>query len=93
VPGDGVGDDLAVAVQHQARTAEFRIDKIGLPPIGWLTNPSIALPALAFMSLWGVGHTVVIYLAGLQDVPKELYEAAEIDGATGCGDCGTSRSR
>ena len=61
----------------------FGLEKIGLPGVGWLTNPSVALPALAFMSLWGVGHTVVIYLAGLQDVPKELYEAAEIDGATG----------
>lgn len=50
-------------------------------PIGWLTNPAVALPALAFMSLWGVGHTVVIYLAGLQDVPRELLESAEIDGA------------
>jgi multiple sugar transport system permease protein len=34
------------------------------------------------MGLWGVGNSMVIYLAGLQDVPKELYEAAEIDGAT-----------
>src|SRR5688500_12487327 len=59
----------------------FGLDKIGLPGVGWLTNPNVALPALAFMSLWGVGHTVVIYLAGLQDVPRELYEAAEIDGA------------
>jgi len=50
-------------------------------PIGWLTNPAWALPALAFMSFWGVGHTVVIYLAGLQDVPSELLESAEIDGA------------
>jgi len=50
-------------------------------PIGWLTNPAWALPALALMSLWGVGHTVVIYLAGLQDVPRELYESAELDGA------------
>jgi len=50
-------------------------------PIGWLTDPAWALPALAFMSLWGVGQTVVIYLAGLQDVPRELYEAAELDGA------------
>ncbi len=40
-----------------------------------------AMPALAFMSLWGVGYTVTIYIAGLQDVPRELYEAAEIDGA------------
>lgn len=45
------------------------------------TNFYWAMPALAFMSLWGVGHTVTIYLAGLQDVPRELYEAAEIDGA------------
>jgi multiple sugar transport system permease protein len=54
----------------------------GIPGPGWLTQSSWALPALAFMSLWGVGHTVVIYLAGLQDVPAELYEAAEIDGAS-----------
>ncbi len=50
-------------------------------PIGWLTDPLYAMPALALMSLWGVGHTVVIYLAGLQDVPGELLESAEIDGA------------
>jgi multiple sugar transport system permease protein len=61
----------------------FLLDKIGIPPVPWLTDPRIALPAIAFMSLWGVGHTVVIYLAGLQDVPVELYEASELDGATG----------
>jgi len=49
----------------------------------WLVKPHLILPSLAFMSLWGVGQTVVIYLAGLQDVPRELFEAAEIDGATG----------
>jgi multiple sugar transport system permease protein len=47
----------------------------------WLSDPQWALPALVLMSFWGVGHTVVIYLAGLQDVPVELYEAAELDGA------------
>jgi multiple sugar transport system permease protein len=50
-------------------------------PVGWLTNPAWALPSLALMSLWGVGYTVVIYLAGLQDVPRSLVEAAELDGA------------
>lgn len=55
--------------------------KLGIEGPGWLTDPSWAMPALALMSLWGVGHAVVIYLAGLQDVPRELYEAAEIDGA------------
>ena len=55
---------------------------IGIAGPGWLTKPEWAMPALAFMSLWGVGHTVVIFLAGLQDVPRELYEAAEMDGAS-----------
>lgn len=54
---------------------------IGIDGPGWLTDSRWAMPALAFMSLWGVGNTVIIYLAGLQDVPVELYEAAEIDGA------------
>jgi multiple sugar transport system permease protein len=40
-----------------------------------------SMPSLVFMSLWGVGHSVVVYLAGLQDIPLELYEAAELDGA------------
>jgi multiple sugar transport system permease protein len=46
----------------------------------WL-GANLAMPSLALMSLWGVGNTVVIYLAGLQDVPTDLMEAAEIDGA------------
>src|SRR5437016_115307 len=51
-------------------------------PPNWLGDPRWAMPALVFMSLWGIGNTVVIYLAGLQDVPRELYEAAAIDGAS-----------
>jgi multiple sugar transport system permease protein len=51
-------------------------------PPGWLTDVRWAMPALVLMSVWGIGNTVIIYLAGLQDVPRELYEAAEIDGAT-----------
>jgi multiple sugar transport system permease protein len=52
----------------------------GMPP-AWLGDPAWAKPALVMMSLWGVGNSMVIYLAGLQDVPKELYESASIDGA------------
>ena len=48
----------------------------------WLLNPGTALIALWMMSVWGLGRTAVIYLAGLQGIPKELYEAAAIDGAT-----------
>jgi len=48
----------------------------------WLLNPDTALLALWMMSFWGLGRTAVIYLAGLQGIPKELLEAAAIDGAT-----------
>jgi multiple sugar transport system permease protein len=49
------------------------------PP--WLGNTRWALPSLIIMSLWGVGGPMLIYLAGLQGVPTEMYEAARIDGA------------
>jgi multiple sugar transport system permease protein len=49
------------------------------PP--WLGNTKWALASLMLMSLWGVGAPMLIYLAGLQGIPTELYEAAEIDGA------------
>jgi multiple sugar transport system permease protein len=49
------------------------------PP--WLDQSAWVIPSLALMSIWSVGNTVIIYLAGLQDVPRELYEAAELDGA------------
>lgn len=59
----------------------YLLRSLGIDGPAWLGDPNWTLPALALMSLWGVGYTVVIYLAGLQDVPRELYEAAEIDGA------------
>jgi len=55
---------------------------IGITGPGWITDPAWAKPSLIIMSLWTVGNTVVIFLAGLQDVPQELYEAAAIDGAS-----------
>lgn len=51
-------------------------------PIGWLADPTWSKPALILMSLWGAGNAMVIFLAGLQGVPEELYEAAELDGAS-----------
>lgn len=56
--------------------------KIGIDGPSWLTDERWALRALIFMSLWGFGGTMLIYLAGLQGVPKELYEAARVDGAS-----------
>lgn len=57
------------------------LSAIGLPTIGWLSDPAWAKIGLVLVSLWGVGGAVIIYLAGLQDIPQDLYEAAEIDGA------------
>jgi len=58
------------------------LQAVGIHGPGWLTDTRWVLPGLALMSLWGCGNTVIIYLAGLQDVPRELYEAAELDGAS-----------
>jgi multiple sugar transport system permease protein len=50
------------------------------PPF-WLQDPAWAMPAVAIMGLWGIGGGAVIFLAGLQNIPPHLYEAAAIDGA------------
>lgn len=55
---------------------------IGITGPNWLNDPAWAKPALVMMGLWGVGNAVVIYLAGLQNVPQALYEAADLDGAS-----------
>ena len=53
-------------------------------PIGFLTDPVLALPSVMLVTLWkGLGYYMVIFLAGLQGIPLELYEAAELDGSEG----------
>jgi multiple sugar transport system permease protein len=64
---DGILNDL-LAVFH-------------LPAVPWLSSPDWAMRALILMTTWSVGQTVIIFLAGLQDVPVHLYEAAKLDGA------------
>lgn len=49
----------------------------------WLDQPAWAMASLVIISLWLIGSPVVIYLAGIQDIPEELYEAARLDGANG----------
>lgn len=53
----------------------------GVPTINWLGNPVFTRWSVVLISLWGVGTMMVIFLAAIQDVPNELYEAADIDGA------------
>ena len=55
---------------------------VGIEGPGWLTNAKYVIPAFWVMSLWGVGGGMLIYLAGLQGIPTELYEAATVDGAS-----------
>ncbi len=58
--------------------------KIGISPVSWLLSPKMALPSLAFMSVWkNAGYTVLIYLAALQNIPAEYVESARLDGASG----------
>jgi multiple sugar transport system permease protein len=59
----------------------YGLGKIGITGPNWLTDPQWVKGALVLLSVWGVGNAVVIYLAGLQDVPEHLYEAADLDGA------------
>lgn len=59
----------------------YVLSLVGLKGPGWLGSPAWSKPALILMSIWGVGGAVVIYLAALQDVPRELLEASELDGA------------
>jgi len=55
---------------------------VGIQGPGWLTDEHWAIWALIFMGIWGFGGTMLIYLAGLQSIPNELYEAAAVDGAS-----------
>ncbi len=56
----------------------------GLPPIDWLGDPHWAMPAIVLMAVWkNFGFNMVVFVAGLQSIPRRLYEAAEIDGADG----------
>ena len=59
----------------------YVLSLVGIRGPGWMGSPRWSKPALVLMSLWGVGGAMVIYLAALQDVPRELLEAAALDGA------------
>ena len=58
------------------------LTSIGLPKVPWLVDPAFAMPSVAVMATWkNVGIYIVLFLVGLQNIPGELYEAAELDGA------------
>ena len=58
------------------------LDTLGLPQPDWLGNPKLAMFAIILLAVWkGFGYTMIIFIAGLQQIPEELYEAATLDGA------------
>ena len=57
------------------------LQQVGLPAPGWLNDPTWSKPALVILNLWGLGAGALIFLAGLQDIPQALLDAAAIDGA------------
>ena len=59
----------------------YPLKVLGLPAPRWLTDPDWIVPSLVFISLWGLGNTVLIFLAAITGLPRTYYEAAEVDGA------------
>lgn len=61
----------------------YLLGKLGLEPVNWISDPKIAIISIAIVGIWSViGYNMVLFLAGLQEIPKDFYEAAEIDGAS-----------
>lgn len=60
----------------------YALGFLGIGPVDWLGDPDWAMPAIILLSVWkGFGYNMIIFVAGLQSIPSELYEAARIDGA------------
>ncbi len=57
------------------------ISSLGLKPVGWLTDPKIALFSISMLSVWQFGSSMIFFLAALKQVPQSLYEAAKVDGS------------
>ncbi|MFB7250014.1 carbohydrate ABC transporter permease [Microbacterium sp. NPDC056234] len=81
-----IGGSVSVAIVWRAMFAndgpvDNSLSFFGIDLGGWIGNPSLVLPAMILLAVWQFGATMVIFLAGLKQIPKELYEAAEMDGA------------
>jgi multiple sugar transport system permease protein len=61
----------------------YLLSLVGVSPVDWLGDPQWAMPAIILMAVWkNFGYNMIIFIAGLQNIPQELYEAASIDGAS-----------
>jgi multiple sugar transport system permease protein len=60
----------------------FGLESLGIDPVDWLGDPRTSMPAIVIFAVWkNFGYNMIIFLAGLQSIPSDLYEAAELDGA------------
>jgi multiple sugar transport system permease protein len=60
----------------------YLLSLVGLPPQNWLTDPNLVIPSIALVWVWKtMGYNMIIFLAGLKGIPRELYDAAAVDGA------------
>jgi multiple sugar transport system permease protein len=85
-----IGASVSVAIVWRAMFStdgpvDNGLNVFGINLGGWIGQPSLILPMMILLSVWQFGSTMVIFLAGLKQVPKELYEAAEMDGANAWG--------
>ncbi len=82
-----LGGSVAVAllwrfIFMREGTVNTALGAIGIGPVGWLSSPSLALFTVSLLTVWQFGSSMVLFLAGLKQIPKELYEAAKVDGAS-----------
>lgn len=83
-----IGSSVAVAVMWRQLfgvegVANAVATSLGLSPVNWLGNPQTALWTLILLAVWQFGSPMLIFLAGLRQIPQEMYESASIDGANG----------
>ncbi|HKG26256.1 MAG TPA: sugar ABC transporter permease, partial [Thermomicrobiales bacterium] len=81
IPSVATGILWIMVLNTQGGLVNVMLQRLGFSALPWLTSPDWAMPALILLSLWNIGPAIVIFLAGLQDVPRVLYEAAQLDGA------------
>ncbi|RKX55210.1 MAG: sugar ABC transporter permease [Thermotoga sp.] len=81
IPGVVMAIIWSLLLNGQYGVFNFLIRSLGLNPPNWLQDPTWAKPAIILVGFWFIGNSMLIYLTALNDVPKELYESAKIDGA------------
>jgi len=79
----GVGITFTILMNPQQGLINKTLEVFGIDGPGWLTNPHLAIYSVALVDVWkGVGLATVIYIAGIVSIPRDYFEAAEMDGAT-----------